>query len=239
MSHWLKADPGERDVARLAQRAAELEERVGVAETARIRAEARADDLGARLEREIENMALVARRLADARRDADVQAANFAATTAETARRNAGPNPAGVARANLQAGGPAPANGTLPRNNVRDSGNVITQAARDNRERFAGAQPSPRTASAPRQTAPATTTPLVNGRRQGTVRAGEGVSQVVQRELGTRDPEVIAWVIRENGIRSNARGNPIIHPNQKLTLPGPNDVRGVSDSAMAPPPRRR
>lgn len=51
------------------------------------------------------------------------------------------------------------------------------------------------------------------------VRKGEGVAQVVYRELGTWDPEVVRWVIRENGLAMDARGNPRIHPNQELRLP--------------------
>lgn len=60
---------------------------------------------------------------------------------------------------------------------------------------------------------------LKPGEVKATVRAGEGVAQVVYRVLGTRDPEVIAWVIRENQIRKDRRNNPIIHPNQELRLP--------------------
>lgn len=52
-----------------------------------------------------------------------------------------------------------------------------------------------------------------------TVKSGEGVAQVVYRVLGTRDPEVIAWVIRENKIKNDKRGNPRIYPDQKLRLP--------------------
>ncbi|MCC8189274.1 MAG: hypothetical protein LIP77_01385 [Planctomycetes bacterium] len=57
------------------------------------------------------------------------------------------------------------------------------------------------------------------GEVTATVRASEGVAQVVYRVLGTRDPEVIDWVIRENNIKKNRKGNPIIHPNQELRLP--------------------
>ena len=52
-----------------------------------------------------------------------------------------------------------------------------------------------------------------------TVKPGEGVAQVVYRELGTRDPQIIDWVIRENNIKLNGRGNPLVHPQQKLKLP--------------------
>lgn len=52
-----------------------------------------------------------------------------------------------------------------------------------------------------------------------TVKKGEGVAQVVYRVLGTWDPEVVAWVIRENKIRTNQKGNPLIQPGQKLKLP--------------------
>lgn len=51
------------------------------------------------------------------------------------------------------------------------------------------------------------------------VQPGEGVAQVVYRVLGTRDPEVINWVIRENSIKKDRRGNPRIYPEQELRLP--------------------
>ncbi|MCD8138507.1 MAG: hypothetical protein LUE17_01790 [Planctomycetaceae bacterium] len=63
-----------------------------------------------------------------------------------------------------------------------------------------------------------------------TVKAGEGVAQVVYRQLGTWDPEVVSWVIRENKIRTDRRGNPVIHPNQVLRLPQDGRV-GQSASA--------
>lgn len=56
------------------------------------------------------------------------------------------------------------------------------------------------------------------------VKAGEGVAQVVYRVMGTRDPEVIAWVIKENNIKKDRRGNPRIYPEQKLTLPSVNSM---------------
>ncbi len=52
-----------------------------------------------------------------------------------------------------------------------------------------------------------------------TVKKGEGVAQVVYRELGTWDPEIVSWVIHENGIQLDKRGNPRIHPDQTLRLP--------------------
>lgn len=51
------------------------------------------------------------------------------------------------------------------------------------------------------------------------VKKGEGVAQVVYRELGTWDPQVISWVIQENKIPLDKRGNPRIHPDQTLRLP--------------------
>jgi hypothetical protein len=56
------------------------------------------------------------------------------------------------------------------------------------------------------------------------VKAGEGVAQVVYRVMGTRDPEVIAWVIKENNIKKDRRGNPRIYPDQKLTLPSADSM---------------
>ncbi|MCD7896721.1 MAG: hypothetical protein LUG50_08625 [Planctomycetaceae bacterium] len=57
-----------------------------------------------------------------------------------------------------------------------------------------------------------------------TVKKGEGVAQVVYRVLGTWNPEVVAWVIRENKIKSDRRGNPIIQPNQQLRLPNEGNI---------------
>lgn len=66
------------------------------------------------------------------------------------------------------------------------------------------------------------------------VKKGEGVAQVVYRELGTWDPEVISWVIRENGITNDKRGNPRIHPDQVLRLPKGGRVNQAASAA----PRR-
>lgn len=62
------------------------------------------------------------------------------------------------------------------------------------------------------------------------VRSGEGVAQVVYRVLGTRDPDVINWVIRENKIKRDRRGNPLIYKDQELRLP-PNGRTGQAASA--------
>ncbi len=62
------------------------------------------------------------------------------------------------------------------------------------------------------------------GEMLATVKKGEGVAQVVYRVLGTWNPEVVAWVIRENKIKSDRRGNPIIQPNQQLRLPNEGNI---------------
>lgn len=51
------------------------------------------------------------------------------------------------------------------------------------------------------------------------VKKGEGVAQVVYRVLGTWDSEVIEWVVKENNLAMDKRGNPRIHPDQELRLP--------------------
>jgi hypothetical protein len=51
------------------------------------------------------------------------------------------------------------------------------------------------------------------------VKKGEGVAQVAYRVLGSRDPEIVDWIIRENRLRRDARGNPLIYPDQTLRLP--------------------
>ena len=79
------------------------------------------------------------------------------------------------------------------------------------------------------------TTRSVNQPRPDTmvakVRKGEGVAQVVYRVLGSRDPDIIAWVIEENKIRSDRRGNPVIQPNQELRLPKDGRI-GQAANAM-------
>lgn len=70
------------------------------------------------------------------------------------------------------------------------------------------------------------------------VKKGEGVAQVVYRALGSWDPEVIAWVVKENKLTMDKRGNPRIHPDQELRIPTGNQV-ARSASASAAPSRRR
>jgi hypothetical protein len=62
--------------------------------------------------------------------------------------------------------------------------------------------------------------PAPDGIITAKVRQGEGVAQVVSRVLGRADPEIINWVIRENRIKRNSRGNPLIYKDQVLRLPG-------------------
>ncbi len=66
------------------------------------------------------------------------------------------------------------------------------------------------------------------------VKKGEGVAQVVYRVLGTWDPEVVSWVVRENELRLDKRGNPVIQPDQQLRLP----KEGRVDQAASAAPRR-
>lgn len=138
-------------------------------------------------------------------------------------------------------GTPAPG-GRLHVNEVRDPAGSIEQTVTDNRVRNAAA---PQMAAIPLNsvarsdsrngtTRPNTQRP--NGTQQpeqkkasapvaregevlATVKSGEGVAQVVYRQLGTWDPEVVRWVIQENKIKTDKRGNPVIHPNQVLRLP--------------------
>ena len=96
----------------------------------------------------------------------------------------------------------------------------------------APAQRQSETAGAQRQRAGAAT--ARPGEVLAKVKKGEGVAQVVYRELGTWDPEVVAWVIRENGITNDRRGNPRIHPDQVLRLP----KGGRLNQAASAAPRR-
>ncbi len=52
-----------------------------------------------------------------------------------------------------------------------------------------------------------------------TVRKGEGLSQVLWRTYGTINDPLMEWAVRKNDLRVDGRGNPILHPEQKLVLP--------------------
>lgn len=55
--------------------------------------------------------------------------------------------------------------------------------------------------------------------RTATVRRGEGLSQVLWREMGSSTPALVRHVTKENNLRTDRNGNPVIHPGQKLVLP--------------------
>ncbi len=87
----------------------------------------------------------------------------------------------------------------------------------------------PNTAAA--SAASTTMTAAASGGATAKVKTGEGVAQVVYRVMGTRDPEIIEWVIRENKIQKDRRGNPRIYPDQELRLPP--DGRTVQSASAA------
>ncbi|MDR0363240.1 MAG: hypothetical protein LBJ46_11245 [Planctomycetota bacterium] len=136
--------------------------------------------------------------------------------------------------------GPVRPDGRLHRNGVRDPGGAINHVFAQNRERYVqedaqmalrpSRQQSVQTSAAVRTAPPPA--PIQAGAPAGAlasqnrgrgqtamVKKGEGVAQVVYRVLGSRDPEVIDWVIRENKLKKDRRGNPMIYPDQKLQLP--------------------
>lgn len=55
--------------------------------------------------------------------------------------------------------------------------------------------------------------------RKATVRRGEGLSQVLWRELGVTNPALIRHVAKTNNLRTDRNGHPVIHPGQELILP--------------------
>ncbi|MCD8350445.1 MAG: hypothetical protein LUC93_07540 [Planctomycetaceae bacterium] len=120
---------------------------------------------------------------------------------------------------------------SVARTETRDSApsrNSLRPAATaENRSARAGGQPAVAGATSRNGS---NKTVARDGEVLATVKSGEGVAQVVYRQLGTWDPEVVSWVIRENKIRTDKRGNPVIHPNQVLRLPQDGRV-GQSASA--------
>ncbi|MDR3210562.1 MAG: hypothetical protein LBU79_01445 [Planctomycetota bacterium] len=144
--------------------------------------------------------------------------------------------------------GPVIAGRPVQRNNVRDADGSIQQVLAANREYYADEDMAvlaansrineSRAPAAPsRGRAGIAVSSVVRRQEQASrqesgerpsgvqvanVKAGEGVAQVVYRVLNTWDPQVVAWVIRENKIKKDKRGNPMIYPNQQLRLPASN-----------------
>ncbi len=56
--------------------------------------------------------------------------------------------------------------------------------------------------------------------KKAKVREGDGVSQILWRELGQSNPGLVEWVIKKNALQRHARhGYPIIRPGQELLIP--------------------
>ncbi|MDR3077710.1 MAG: hypothetical protein LBV15_02975, partial [Planctomycetota bacterium] len=141
------------------------------------------------------------------------------------------------------------ANGNLRRNEVKDPDGSIREVAEVNRQRRGQEGAAPRRGQAlpvrmlaradsvkpPSADAGGNRAAAVPEEITAKVKPGEGVSQVVYRVLGTRDPEVIAWVVRENRLKLNGKGNPLIYKDQELRLP--KDA-GSAQSASAGRGRR-
>lgn len=119
----------------------------------------------------------------------------------------------------------APARSPERRNGLRPEQAAPAAAPAQRESRISGLRPENTPPLPPtRESASAPTVRNANptprqGEVMATVKRGEGVAQVVYRVLGTWDPEVVSWVIRENKIRTDRRGNPIIQPDQELRLP--------------------
>jgi archaellum component FlaC len=128
--------------------------------------------------------------------------------------------------------GPVNRDGKPRVNGVRDPSGEIGQVLAQNRERYVRedakmalrpqAPRSVQASAAVRTESASAGIDSATSREKGqiaTVKKGEGVAQVVYRVLGSRDPEVIDWVIRENKLKRDRRNNPVIFPDQKLRLP--------------------
>ena len=263
VSNWLKSGDTIREIAVDAQEITELRTRLQGAESYNIEADKAIVDLQrevqvarmelARLEERHSQTSLLAeqraRELSNAR-NGGVRTGNPSRTTSNLALQG-GVQPNGSLRVNEVRDPVGEIHQTVVANrNSRARTNDDELALRPPPERQSPVRPAAGNGRIPvssvartpepnrgaaQQTTVASTRPRA-GETTATVKAGEGVAQVVYRVLGTRDPEVINWVIRENNIKRDRRGNPTIHPNQELRLP---QAGRTSQAASATPRRAR
>lgn len=231
--HWMRTDESGQSTALGHQQTSELRDRLDKAERRNVQAEKTIFDL----ERESK---LVKMELAKAEKDkqelaalSDKRTRELASLKSSLATGGASAKTVIAAGEQMSLSGPS-GSGKLRVNEVRDPGGSINQVLAENRERYAredavmasgkskqGSIQVSAVSSTRQDDKPSTDRRAASPARGkvGVVKAGEGVAQVVYRELGTRDPEVIAWVIRENKLKKDKRGNPRIYPEQKLLLP--------------------
>lgn len=232
IANWLKSGDSAKELAMDHQKVTEHLERLERVEKENIEAEKTIKNLRRDIEMARIEVAKLEDKNASLTRLADQHARELA--SAKSALRNGTPS---RTTSNLALQGSSHPDGRLHTNDVRDPAGQIDRTVAENRNRRqtgdalaqngggglrppSGRQPEriPLTTVArsdasgqSRQTRPGGTT--------AKVKAGEGVAQVVYRVLGTRDPDVINWVIRENKIKRDRRGNPLIYENQELRLP--------------------
>ncbi|MCX7934252.1 MAG: hypothetical protein N3A66_03225, partial [Planctomycetota bacterium] len=68
--------------------------------------------------------------------------------------------------------------------------------------------------------------------RTAVVKAGDGLIRFLQRECGTYNDSLAAWVTKANNLKCNRQGEPILQPDQTLVVPV--DPRAIDAAAQAP-----
>jgi hypothetical protein len=233
--NWMRSGHDEREFAYDSQRVGELREQLEKAELQNLENEKHIFNL----ERKVDLQLAELGKMSDKRtmENAMSRSGASAASTGTPIRVS-----------DMALSGPMDSNGLLRYNDVRDPAGSIDSQVAMNRSRRESAPSQPQSSggriavssrartstggSAQIRQAPAAAERPVDTRTAAVsantsrkdmttakVKAGEGVAQVVYRVLGTRNPEVIDWVIRENNIKNDRRGNPRIYPDQELRLP--------------------
>ncbi len=238
--NWLRSGHDERELAFDRQRVGELREQLEKAEMRNLENEKHIFNL----ERKVD---LQLAELEEKNRSYNSQSDKRAMEMA-MARNGSSASGTPIRVSDMALSGPMDADGLLRYNDVRDpAGNIDNQVALNRSRRTTEQAPASNsnnrvavssrartsasgstgalrpaaaatTSQAPTRQAVATASAR-QAETKAKVKAGEGVAQVVYRVLGTRDPEVINWVIRENNIKKDRRGNPRIYPDQELRLP--------------------
>lgn len=230
--NWLRSDAPDREIAMDFQRSSEMRDMLDKAEQRNVKLENEVFNL----RQDVHNARLELASL----QDKNQELARIASLPVnEGSGLRPGVQSGNPTRTSVMALQGLPADSRLRVNEVRDPAGSIEQTYAMNRSRGAQsedalAQGGDRQRIPVNAVAQAVTPDNVQRRGQplrpdpqrqrrnevtAKVKAGEGVAQVVYRVLGTRDPEVINWVIRENNIKKDRRGNPRIYPEQELRLP--------------------
>ncbi|MCC8180501.1 MAG: hypothetical protein LIP23_06290, partial [Planctomycetes bacterium] len=229
--NWMRADAVSQELALGHQQTSELVQRVEKAEQLNVDGSKAIVNMQYKLEKSMDELERLRTRNTELSQIVEQRTSQMAAL------RNSG---TATRASDMTLNGPMAADGRIRVNEVRDPGRQIDQVVARNREIYNDAEPSrnngnsriPVSAVAvnmrqthdngagnlrpPSQREADAVRP---GETVASVKNGEGVAQVVYRVLGTRDPEIISWVIRENNLKKDRRGNPRIYPDQKLRLP--------------------